>query len=181
MSDLERVLTEAQRAREEAEAATRRAAELEAQVEAAREQARREREERRREWAQRTLDTYEADLQAAEDEIVAAREKFATVAVEEFARAAEAYLAWGQAAIRHYTLQVRIETAAPVAGFEATPAEFAAPPPFSRALDEALGGRLGELSDQARDQEAAEVERALGGGTPDAGPVSADGQGTEAP
>ena len=161
MSDLERVLSEAQRAREDAEAAARRAAELEAQAAAAREQARREREERRRAWAQGVVDAYESDLTAADAAIVAAQERFDTAAVENLSGAVEAYLAWGEAAVRHYALQVRVGSAAQVLGMEATPAEFAAPPPISEALDRVLGERLVALSVQAREAGAAEVERML--------------------
>ena len=166
MSDLEQVLGDAQRAREEAEAAARRAAELEAQAAAAREQARREREERRRAWAQGVVDAYEADLTAADAAILAAQERFEAAAAEDLPGPAAAYLAWGEAAVRHYVLQVRAGTAAPLLGLEASSAEFAAPPPFSQALDRALGERLARLSQQARDAAAAEIERTLDAADP---------------
>src|SRR5215203_450937 len=124
MSDLQRVLGEAQKAREEAEAASRRAAELEAQAEAAKERAREKQKERRRAWAQGIVDAYESDLTAADAAIQAAQERFDAVAVENLAGATEAYLAWGDAAIRHYVLQVRVGTAAPMLDMEASEAEF---------------------------------------------------------
>ena len=70
-------------------------------------------------------------------------------------------MAWGEAAVRHYVLQVRVATAAPMVNMEVSPAEFAAPPPFSQALDHALGERLADLSRRARDTTAAEIERTL--------------------
>jgi len=161
MSDLERVLGEAQRAREEAEAATRRAAELEGQADVARERARRAREERRRAWAQQVIDTYEADLTAADAAILASQERFDAALIKDLPGAVTAYLAWGDAAIRHYVLQVQVGTAAPMLDMQASPAEFAAPPPFSQALDEALGRRLATLSAEARDRAATEIEKTL--------------------
>jgi hypothetical protein len=161
MSDLERVLGEAQKAREEAEAAAQRAADLEAQAESAREQARREREERQRAWAQGIVDSYEADITAADAAIQTAQERFDTAAVENLAGAAEAYLAWGNAAVRHYVLQVRVGTAAPMLNMDVSEAEFASPPPFSQALDQAFGRHLAKISAEARDTTAAEIGRTL--------------------
>jgi hypothetical protein len=161
MSDLERVLGEAQKAREEAEAATRRAAELEAQAETARERARREREERQRAWAQGIVDSYEADITAADAAILAAQERFDAAAVDDLPAAAKAYLEWGNAAIRHYVLQVRVGTAAPMLNMDVSEAEFASPPPFSQALDQAFGRHLARLSAEARDTAAAEIGRTL--------------------
>jgi hypothetical protein len=161
MSDLERVLGEAQKAREEAEAAAQRAADLEAQAESARERARQEREERKRAWAQGIVDTYEADITAADAAIQAAQERFDTVAVEDLPQAAKAYLEWGNAAIRHYVLQVRVGTAAPMLNMDVSDAEFASPPPFSQALDQAFGRHLAKLSAEARETTAAEIGRTL--------------------
>jgi hypothetical protein len=161
VSELDQVLGEAQRAREEAEAAARRAAELEERAESARQLALREREERRRSWAQGIVDSYEADLTAADQAIQAAQDRFNRVAVENLPGAVGAYLDWGKAAVRHYVLQVRVGTAAPLVGLDASPAEFVMPPPFSQGLDQALGKRLEALSDQARDETAAEIERTL--------------------
>ncbi len=161
MSDLERVLSEAQRARDEAEAAARRAAELEGQAEQARERARQEREGRRRAWAQGIIDSYDTDLAAADREILAAQEHFDAALVDDLPRAVKAYLDWGDAAIRHYVLQVRVGTAAPLLDMEASAAEFASPPPFSQALDQALARRLATLSAEARNRAAAEIEKTL--------------------
>jgi hypothetical protein len=161
VSELEQVQSEAQQARAEAEAAARRAAELEQRAEEARESARQEREERRRAWAQGIVDNYEADLTAADQAIQTAQARFYKVAVENLPGAVEAYLAWGEATVRHYALQVRVGTAAPRVGLEASPAEYVSPPPFSQALDQALGERLAALSDKARDETAAEIERTL--------------------
>ncbi len=161
MSDLEKVLSEAQRAREEAEAATRRATELESQAEVAREQARQEREQRRRAWAQGIIDSYDADLTAADRAILAAQERFDAALVDDLPKAVKAYLDWGDAAVRHYVLQVRVGTAAPMLDMEASAPEFASPPPFSQALDQALARRLATLSAEARDRAAAEIEKTL--------------------
>lgn len=161
MSDLQRVLGEAQKAREEAEVAARRAAELEGQAEAAREDARRAQEERRRTWAQGIIDSYETDLTAADAAILAAEERFQATAVEDLPGAVGAYLAWGDAALRHYVLQIKVGTAAPMLDMEASQAEFASPPPFSQALDQALARRFADRSAQARDDAAAEIARTL--------------------
>jgi len=161
MSDLERALGEAQRAREEAEAATRRAAELEGQAEAARERARQEREQRRRAWAQGIIDSYDADLTAADRAILTAQERFDAALVDDLPGAVKAYLDWGDAAVRHYVLQVQVGTAAPMLNMDASSAEFASPPPFSQALDQALARRLATLSAEARDRAAAEIEKTL--------------------
>ncbi len=161
-TDMQRVMEEAQRAREEAEAAARRAQEMEAQVEAARERSRQEREARQREWAQRTVDSYESQLSAADVAVQKAQSSFDAATGKDLAAAHKAYLAWGEAASRHYALQVRIGVAAPLVGFEATPAEPIQLPPFSQAIDAALQRRLAELSDRARDETAAELKKLAG-------------------
>jgi len=159
VSDLDRVLGEAQQARDEAEAATRRAADLEARAEAATEQARQERAEERRRWAQRLVDSYDADTAAADGAIQEAEARFRRVAVEDLPGAVAAYVAWGEAAMRHYGLQLRVTAAAPVLGMDATPPEFVAPPPFSAALDDALAEALGQRADAARQEVEAELGR----------------------
>lgn len=155
--------------RGEAEAAAERAAQLEGQAEEARERARQEREERRRGWAQGVIDAYEAKLTEADAAIQAAEERFQTVVVKDLPGAVAAYLAWGDAAVDHYVLQVRVGTAAPMLGMDVSEAEFASPPPFSQALDQALGRQLSELSAQARDEAAAEIERTLDAEEPGVG------------
>lgn len=178
MSDLERVLSEAQKAREEAEAAAQRAVELEAQAESARERARQEREERKRTWAQGIVDSYEADITAADAAIQTAQERFDTVAVENLPEATKAYLEWGNAAIRHYVLQVRVGTAAPLLNMDVSEAEFASPPPFSQALDQAFGRHLAQLSAEARETTAAEIGRTLDDEDP--APATPTSQGAQA-
>lgn len=160
MSDLEKVLSDARQAREQAEEAARRAAELEGLAEQARVRAEQERQVRRREWAQRLIASYEADISAAEAAIHTAERRFNDVAQEDVSRAVEAYIAWGEATMRHYAIQLRIAAAAPVLDMDATAAEFAAPPLFSNALDAALAQRLGERADAARLEIEAEIERA---------------------
>lgn len=159
MSELDRVVSEAQRAREEAEAAARRAAELEAQAETARQRARQEEELQRRAWAQKIVDSYDADIGEADAAIQAAQERFNAVVANEPSGAVEAYLAWGQATMRHYVLQLRVSAAAPLLGMEASPPEFIEPPLFSQALDQALAERLGTLADQAREEVQSEISR----------------------
>ena len=175
MSELERVLSEAQRAREEAEAAARRAEDLEHQAHAAREQERVRREERRRQWAQRLIDSYDADIGAADEAITAAQEQFNRVAVENLPAAIEAYIAWGEATIRHYVLQHRVSAAAPLLGFEASPPEYASPPNFSDALDSALTSALGGRAQAAHAEVEAELIRLLNG--EDEPPVESSTQG----
>jgi hypothetical protein len=161
VSDLERVESEAQRAREEAEAATRRATELEGQATTARERARQEQEARRRVWAQGIVDAYDPDLTKADAAIQTARDRFNAAAVKDLTGAIAAYLAWAEAVIQHYVLQVRLDSVTPLLGLEATPPERAEVPSFSRALDGALGEHVSALSDRARDKAAAEIERML--------------------
>jgi hypothetical protein len=159
MSDFEKALSDARQAREQAEEATRRAAELEGLAEQARVQAEQEREARRREWAQKLIDSYDADISAADEAIRAAEERFNQAAQQDVNSAVEAYIAWGEATMRHYAIQLRIAAAAPLLNMEATPAEFAAPPLFSNALDQALAQRLGERADAARVEIDAELDR----------------------
>ena len=159
MSDLDRVLSEAQKAREEAEAAMRRAQELAGQAEAARERAEREEAERRRRWAQQLVDSYDAQITAADAGIQEAQEHFETVAVENIAGAVAAYIAWGEASMRHYGLQIRISAAADILGHEATPPELVRIPPFSAALDAALATAVAKRAEVAREEAAAELAR----------------------
>lgn len=158
---LEDLLSEAQKARAEAEAASQRAAQLVAQADAARRRAAMERAAQRRAWAQRIVDTYEADLDAAEAALQEGRDQFEAAAVKDPAAAIRGYLAWGEAALRHYALQVRVGTVAPELGLEATPPERASPPPFSQALDQAIQRHLAGISAKLRDETADEIRRAL--------------------
>ena len=169
MSDVERLRTEAQQAQAEADAAARRAAAAAAQAEAALQRAYQEQAAKRHAWAQGVVDAYDADLAAAERAVQEARDHFATAAVQDPAGAITAYIAWAEAGIRHYTLQVRLGSVAPVLGLEATPPEHLAPPPFSRALDWALDRHLDALSDKARDEAAAEIQAMLDGTVPPGG------------
>jgi hypothetical protein len=159
LSDLERVVSEAQRAREEAEAAAQRAASLEAQAEAARERARQEEAEQRRQLAQQIIDSYDADVSAADVDIQEAHEHFNREAVSNLPGAIEAYLAWGEASLRHYVLQLRLAAAAPVLNLETSPPEFVAPPVFSAALDAALNDALQGRADAAQQEVDAELAR----------------------
>ena len=157
VSDLEQVLSEAQRARDEADAAARRATELETQAESARERARQDQIERRRSSAQRIVDSYERDTAAADTAIQEAQDQFNRVAVENLPGAVAAYIAWGEAAMRHYALQLRVSAAAPILDLEATPPELNAPPLFSDALDAALSEALGKRADAVRQEADAEL------------------------
>lgn len=159
MSDLEQVLGEAQKAQAEAEAAVQRANELATQAAAARERAEQEEAERRRQWAQHLVDTYDAEIAAADVVIQQAQEQFNTVAVDNIAGAVAAYIAWGEASMRHYGLQIRIAAAADILGYEATQPEMVQIPPFSQAIDAALGAAVGKRADVAREEAAAELAR----------------------
>lgn len=159
MSDLERVLGEAQKARDEAEAAVRRANELAGQATAAQERAELERVERRRQWAQTLIDGYDAEVGSADAEIQEAQERFDTVAVENIAGAVAAYVAWGEASMRHYGLQIRIAAAADVLGHEATSPELVQIPPFSAAIDSALAGAIAKRGIVAREEAEAELAK----------------------
>lgn len=161
MTDVQRVMDEAKRAREEAEAATHRADTMEAQVVTAQRQAQEARAMRQRSWAQHTVDAYETDLSTADIAVQAAQAQFEAVVANDLSAALKAYFAWGEAASRHYALQVRIELAAPLVDFEASPAEPIVLPPFSQAVDNAIQQRLAILSDQARDETATELQRLL--------------------
>ena len=177
MSDVERILTEAEQARAEAEAAARRAEELAARAEVARRRVAEEREARQRVWAQQVIDAYDADLTAAETAIQETSGRF-DAAAEDPAAAVKAYLAWAEAATRHYTLQVRAATVAPLVGLEATEPVSLPPPPFSRALDAALDRRVAALSTRLRDEAAEELGSHLdappeAGGPADGAPAPA--------
>ena len=169
MTDVDQILSEAQKARAEADAAARRAADLAAQASAAQQRVAAEQEGRRRAWAQQVIDAYDADLTAADQALHDAGERF-DAAVDDPAAAVKAYLAWAEAAIRHYTLQVRAASVAPVVGLEASPAESVPPPPFSQALDAALDRRVAALSARARDEAAAEIQAHLDAGADDPAP-----------
>lgn len=166
MTDVQRAMDEAKRAREAA-AAARRAEEMEAQAEAARQRSRQEQEERQRSWAQRAVDSYDADLSTADAAVQSAQAAFEKAVATDLATALTAYLAWGEAASRHYALQVRIGVAAPLVGFDASTPEPIALPPFSQAVDDALQKRLADLSDRARDEIAAELRQLSSDGAVD--------------
>jgi len=161
MTDVDQLVSEAERARAEAEAAAQRATELQEQAETARRQAEEEREGRRRAWAQGIVDGYDAEIAAADAAIHEAGERFAAVVASDLPSATEAYIAWAEAGIRHYVLQVRLAAVAPVLGLEATEPSRIAPPPFSQAVDAALDRRVAESSERARDAAAAEIAREL--------------------
>ncbi len=175
MSDIEQILSEAERAQAEAEAAIRRAAELETRATAARRQLAAEQEGRQRAWAQQVIDAYEADLAEADRALHEAASRFEANA-DDLAAAIQAYLAWAEAATRHYVLQVRAATVAPVVGLALTEPESVPPPPFSQALDAALDHRVATRSAQLRDEAEAEIAVHLDDATDGApgGQASAD-------
>ena len=159
MSDLDRALSEAQKAQAEAEAAVRRANELASQAEQARERAEQEAVERRRRWAQQLVDSYDAEITSADEGIQAAQERFDTAAVQDIASAVQAYVAWAEASMRHYGLQIRISAAAGILGHDTTPPELVQIPPFSEALDAALAGAVAQRAAAARQEAEAELAR----------------------
>jgi small-conductance mechanosensitive channel len=161
-SDLERELREAEEAQAEAEAALQRAAAAREEAESAQRRAREEQEASRRAWAQSVVDTYDADLAAAETAIRDASDRFAEAAVRDIAAATVAYMDWVAASLRHYTLQIRVATVAPLVGLEATPGERLSPPPFSEALDAAIDLHTAALSGRIRDEAADEIRAKLG-------------------
>src|SRR5215208_5991409 len=164
-SDLERELREAEEAQAEAEAALKRAATARAEAEAAQRRAREEQEASRRAWAQAVVDAYDSDLAAAETAIRDASDRFADAAVRDISAAVTAYMEWAEASLRHYTLQVRAATVAPLLDLEATPGEQLSPPPFSQALDAAIELHVAALSGRIRDEVADEIRTRLGDNT----------------
>jgi hypothetical protein len=161
-SDLARELREAEEAQAEAEAALQRAAVAREEAESARRRAREEQEASRRAWAQSVVDAYDTDLAAAETAIRDASDRFAEAAVRDIAAATAAYMDWVEASLRHYTLQVRVATVAPLVGLEATPGERLSPPPFSEALDAAIDLHTAAVSGRIRDEAADEIRARLG-------------------
>jgi hypothetical protein len=161
-SDLERELREAQEAQAEAEAAMQRAAMARAEAEAAQRRASLEQEARRRAWAQGIVDAYDTDLATAETAIRDTGDRFAEAAVQDISTAVAAYLEWAEASLRHYTLQVRVATVAPMLDLEATPGEQLSPPPFSQALDAAIELHVAALSGHIRDEVVDEIRTRLG-------------------
>ena len=162
MSDLEREIREAEEAQAEAEAALQRAEVARAEAEAAQRQAREEGEARRQAWAQGIVDAYDTDLAAAEMAIRDASDRFAEAAVRDIGTAVAAYMDWAEASLRHYTLQVRVATVAPLVGLEATTGERLSPPPFSEAFDAAFDLHIAALSGRIRDEAAEEIRSRLG-------------------
>jgi hypothetical protein len=161
-SDLARELREAEEAQAEAEAALQRAAVAREEAESAQRRAREEQEASRRAWAQSVVDAYDTDLAAAETAIRDASDRFAEAAVRDIAAATVAYMDWVEASLRHYTLQVRVATVAPLVELEATPGERLSPPPFSEALDAAIDLHTAALSGRIRDEAADEIRTRLG-------------------
>jgi hypothetical protein len=161
-SDLEREMREAEEAQAEADAALQRAATARAEAEAAQQRAREEQEASRRAWAQGIVDTYDTDLATAETAIRDASDRFAEAAVRDISAAAGAYMDWAEASLRHYTLQIRAATVAPLVGLEATPGDRLSPPPFSEALDAAFDLHIAALSGRIRDEAADEISTRLG-------------------
>jgi hypothetical protein len=168
-SDLQRQLREAEQAQADADAAIQRAATERAEADAAHRRALEEQAARRQAWAQNVVDTYEADLAAAEAAIRDNSDRFADLAVRDLAQGVAAYLAWSEASLRHYALQVRVATVAPTLGLEATPGERLSPPPFSDALDAAIELHIAALSAQIRDEMAEAVDNGLDHGAPPSG------------
>src|ERR687890_2698755 len=136
--------------------------ELREAEEAVQRRAREEQEASRRAWAQGVVDAYETDLAAAETAIRQASDQFAESAVRDISAAVAAYLEWAEASLRHYTLQVRVATVAPLLDLEATPGEQLSPPPFSQALDAAVELHIAALSGRIRDEAADEIRTRLG-------------------
>ena len=161
LSELEREIREAEQAQAEAEAARRRAEAARAEADAVRRRVEEERERNQLAWAQSVVDSYDADLAAAETAVRAASDRFATAAVQDLPGAVAAYLDWQEASLRHYTLQVRVATVAPLLDLEATPGERLTPPPFSQALDAAIEHHVSDLSTRIRNETAAEIETRL--------------------
>ena len=157
MSALEREVREAEQAQAEAEAAMRRAEEARAEAEAMRLRFEEEQERNQLAWAQSVVDAYDADLAAAESSIREASDRFAAAATHDVSGAVAAYLEWAEASLRHYTLQVRVATVAPLLDLEATPGERLTPPPFSQALDTAIAHQVADLSERIRNETAAEI------------------------
>jgi hypothetical protein len=164
-SDLQRELREAEEAQAEAEAALQRAAMARAEAEAAQRRAREEQEASRRAWAQGVVDAYDTDLSTAETAIRDASDRFAEAAARDLSAAVSAYLEWAEASLRHYTIQVRAATVAPLVGLEATPGERLSPLPFSQALDAAIDLHVVALSSRIRDEAADEIRTRLGDNT----------------
>lgn len=164
IGDVERELREAEEAQAAAEAAVQRATMARAEAEAAQLRAEEQREVDRRQWAQAIVDAYDANLAAAEQAIRDASDRFAEAAVRDLPAAVTAYMDWAEASLRHYTLQVRVATVAPILDLQATPGERLSPPPFSEALNAAIELHVAALSGRIRDEAAAELEARLGDG-----------------
>jgi hypothetical protein len=159
-NELSRQLQEAEQAQAEAEAAAHRAARERAEAEEAQRRDVERRAERRRAWAQGIVDAYDADLAAAEAAIREQSERFADLAGSDLSMALAAYMAWSEASLRHYAVQVRVATVAPELGLDATPGEQLSPPPFTEALDAAIDLHVAAASARIRSEMAADLEDA---------------------
>ena len=158
-NDLARQLQEAEQAQAEAEAAAQHAARERAEADEAQRRAREEQAARRLAWSQGIVDAYDADLAAAETAIREQSERFADLAGRDLPAALGAYMAWSEASLRHYAVQVRVATVAPELGYEATPGEQLSPPPFSEALDAAIALHVAAASARVRDEMANQFDK----------------------
>jgi hypothetical protein len=158
--ELGRQLREAEQAQAQAEAAAQRAAQERAEAEEAQRRDVERRAARRRAWAQGIVDAYDADLAAAEAAIKQQSERFADLAGSDLQAALGAYMAWSEASVRHYAVQVRVAAVAPELGYDATPGEQLSPPPFSEALDAAIALHVEAASGRIRNEMTAELEAA---------------------
>jgi hypothetical protein len=116
-------------------------------------------------WARRTHAACQSDIADVERTVETARSDFYRVAAQDITKAMLAYAAWQDASARHYATVTRHESAANTIG-----ADFVRPftpslPPFSVALDGALGNRHANANADALDAWQAELQAVLDGVT----------------
>jgi hypothetical protein len=116
-------------------------------------------------WARRTHATRQADIADAEQTVETARSEFYRVAAADINKAMHAYAAWQDASARHYATATRHENAAAYIGSDFVRPFTLTVPPFSVALDGALGTRHVNVNADALDAWQAELQAVLDGVT----------------